>query len=113
VCDQIVSLWNTNRGPFPEVLKLTESRRRKIQARIHADPEFPQKIEAAVSRAKQSPFLCGAGSRGWKADFGWFIANDTNYVAVLEGKYDDGKGSVSRANERTRSNLAAAGLLPN
>jgi hypothetical protein len=111
VCEQIVSRWNAERGPFPEVLKLTEGRRRKIQARIRADAEFPDKLLAAVSKAKQTPFLCGSGERGWKADLDWLIANDTNYVAVLEGKYDGGKGGLTSGEQRTLNNLKAAGFV--
>ena len=35
----------------------------------------------------KTPFLKGVNKRGWKVDFDWLIANDTNYVKVLEGKY--------------------------
>ena len=35
-----------------------------------------------------SDFLCGGGSRGWKADFDWLTA-PTNMQKVLEGKYDN------------------------
>jgi hypothetical protein len=113
VCEQIVSRWNTERGSFPEILKLTEGRRRKIQARIRADAEFPDKLLAAVTKARQTPFLCGSGERGWKADFDWFIANDTNYVAILEGKYDGGKGGSNgkqSASDLAIQNARALGL---
>jgi hypothetical protein len=110
VCDQLVALWNAGRGPLPEVLQLTEKRRQKILARTRRDPLFPEKFEAAIRKAQDTPFLCGAGARGWRADFDWFVANDTNIVAVIEGKYDRGKGGSHNANQRTRDNLQAAGL---
>lgn len=111
VCEQIVASWNEVCSPLPEVLKLSSERRRKLLARIRADAEFSSKLVAAVQRAKQTPFLCGAGERGWKANFDWFIANDTNYVAVLEGKYGDGNGGLTHAQLRTRNNLKAAGFI--
>ena len=111
VCEQIVALWNSERGSFPEVLKLTQGRRRQILARLRSDPEFPKKLSDAVQKAKQTPFLCGAGDRGWKADFDWFVNNDTHCVAVLEGKYDGGKGALTNADQRTRNNLKAAGFV--
>jgi hypothetical protein len=101
VCEQIVASWNEGCNPFPEVLKLSSERRRKLLARIGSDAEFSSKLFAAIQRAKQTPFLCGAGERGWKANFDWFIANDTNYIAVLEGKYDGGKGGMTHAEQRT------------
>jgi hypothetical protein len=42
----------------------------------------------AVKKAQQTPFLRGEGARGWRAGFDWFVANQVNIYAVLEGKYD-------------------------
>jgi hypothetical protein len=41
-----------------------------------------------VRRAAATPFLAGAGTRGWRASFDWLIANDTNLRKVIEGIYD-------------------------
>jgi uncharacterized protein YdaU (DUF1376 family) len=111
VCEQALALWNSERGSLPEVQKLTAERRRKILARAKSDAQFLDRFTSAVLKARETPFLCGTGSSGWKANFDWFIANDTNYVAVLEGKYGDGKGGISHAEQRTIDNLRAAGLL--
>jgi hypothetical protein len=95
VCERLIALWNAERGPLPEVLKLTEGRRKKILARLQSDPEFPQKLLAATRKARKTAFLCGAGDHGWKADLDWLIANDTHYIRVLEGRYEGGKGGGS------------------
>jgi hypothetical protein len=108
VCDQIVSIWNSERGKLPEVLKLTEPRRRKILSRISGDSDFHKTFAAAVQKAAHTPFLCGDGKRGWRASFDWMIENDTNAVSVIEGKYDD-KGGLNDAEEFHRRNLLAAG----
>ena len=113
VCEEIFSLWNAERGSLREVLKLTKGRQAKILARLRSDPEFSQKLSAAIQKARQTPFLCGAGGQGWKAGFDWFIANDTNCIAVLEGKYDGGKGGPSRAEQQTSANISAAALAVN
>jgi len=113
VCEQLFATWNAERDSFPEVLKLTKERRQKILARVRSDSEFPQKFLAAVRKATKTPFLCGAGGQGWKADFDWFIANDTNCVAVLEGKYDGARGGLSHAEQQTGANLVAAGIPVN
>ena len=43
----------------------------------------------------KSKFCCGlVVGKHWKATIDFFIANDTNYVKALEGKYDNEKGSV-------------------
>jgi hypothetical protein len=99
VCSDLLTFWNGNRGTLPEALKLTKNRIAKITARVKADPGFFETFKRALLKARQTPFLCGAGDRGWRANFDWFIANDTNCVAVLEGKYDDAKGDMTRAEE--------------
>jgi hypothetical protein len=110
VCEQLVAFWNDYRGPLPEVSDLTEKRRNTILARVREDPQFPEKFEAAVKKAVGTPFLVGRGDRGWCANFDWFISNDTNVVAVLEGGYDGKpKGGVD-ADTRTNDNIATAGL---
>ena len=113
VCEQLLAFWNENRGPLPEVLKLTRGRRDKILSRMKADPNFSQTFEAAVLKASKTPFCCGTGGRGWKASFDWFFQNDKNAVRVLEGAYDGGKGGINRADQGTSDNLRATGQLPN
>jgi hypothetical protein len=112
VCDELLAFWNANRGPLPEVLKFTQSRRTKLLARMRSDPSFPETFRRAVLKARGTPFCSGAGQRGWKANFDWLIANDTNCLAVLEGKYDGGKGHID-ADRRTHDNLVTARVLPN
>ena len=36
----------------------------------------------------------GSGDRGWRANFDWFVANDTNIRRVLEGCYDTRAGTT-------------------
>jgi len=110
VSANLVSFWNANRGPLPEVLKVTRGRTDKIGSRVQVDPNFPETFKGAVRKVTETPFCCGAGERGWKATFDWLIANDTNCVAVLEGKYDSAKGAIGHAPELERRNLATAGF---
>jgi hypothetical protein len=51
-----------------------------------------------VIKAQETPFLRGEGSKGWRADFDWFISNDRNVVKVLEGKYDHSQRADPRNN---------------
>ena len=48
---------------------------------------FTDNYEKILEIIKTTPFLQGSNDRGWTADFDWLIANDTNYLKVLEGKY--------------------------
>jgi uncharacterized protein YdaU (DUF1376 family) len=123
VCEELVVFWNGNSGVLPEVQKLTKERRAKVATRIKTDPQFPDRFKRAILKAKETPFCTGAGERGWKATFDWFITNDTNCVAVLEGKYDTlpNNGSVKekpvpiaprRRSENFRGDDARPPLLP-
>ncbi len=83
---------------LPGVLVYTKERQRKCQSRCDEFNKSANPQEAfsdwckAIEKAQSTPFLCGAGNRGWKANFDWFIANGTNYLTVLEGYYD-GEGT--------------------
>jgi hypothetical protein len=52
-------------------------------------------FRAAVRQAAATPFLAGEGARGWRANFDWLIANDTNVRKVVEGVYERGPARAS------------------
>jgi hypothetical protein len=67
---------------FPAVMKLTETRKRAIKARLN---DFGlDEIKRAFSLAGQSDFL--KGSSGWQASFDWLM-KPANMTKVLEGNY--------------------------
>lgn len=76
--------------PTPEIY--TKERQGKCSVRIRVDG-FYDRFCKAVALAQESPFLRGDNDRGWKADFDWFIANETNVAKVLEGKYESRKSN--------------------
>ncbi|UCF38978.1 MAG: hypothetical protein JSU96_09130 [Acidobacteriota bacterium] len=108
-----------NTGGFSQPEKLTRSRRDKCLARVRSaqqdkslGKEKQERLEAflsrwgeAITRGLLSDFLTGGGSRGWKASFDWFVANDENYLKVLEGRYDDSR--FGGQTETTRANMEA------
>ena len=67
---------------FPAVMKLTETRKRAIKARLK-DYGLDE-IKRAFSLAGQSDFL--KGSSGWQASFDWLM-KPANMTKVLEGNY--------------------------
>ena len=67
---------------FPAVIKLTETRKRAIKARLK-DYGLDE-IKRAFSLAGQSDFL--KGSFGWQASFDWLM-KPANMTKVLEGNY--------------------------
>jgi hypothetical protein len=46
-------------------------------------------FEVAIEKIGSSNFLLGNNDKGWKVDFDWMIANDTNMIKIIEGKYDE------------------------
>ena len=83
---EVVNFWNSKENLHQA--KLTNSRRAKLKARL-ADKDFSEGYKTAIEKISASKFCTGENDRGWKATFDWLLANDTNYVKVLEGKYDN------------------------
>lgn len=69
------------------VLKLTNKRKEKLKKRL--DELGEDEFIRAFGCIKESDFLQGKNSNGWRVSFDWLIENDTNAVKVLEGKYAD------------------------
>ena len=92
----LVEIYQQNNQSLPEVKALTSERLKKCRLRINQAvrdgclQQYLADFLAAVKKAQQTPFLRGEGARGWRAGFDWFIANNLNIYAVLEGKYDGG-----------------------
>jgi len=82
----LLELWNEKRKTLPKVLTLTEKRSRHAKQRLHERPNLT--FWADVFDLIQTfPFLYGENPRQWRCSFDWIIANDENYVKVLEGRY--------------------------
>jgi hypothetical protein len=74
------------------IRSITSKRKKHVKARW--DNDGLNKIEKwteLFNKVLETPFVCGANDRGWAADFDWLIANDTNFIKVLEGKYGKAK----------------------
>lgn len=63
------------------------------------------KLEEVLLKASKSDFLLGKNDRGWKMDFDWVIANDTNWVKVMEGKYDNKPSPDDQFQEMKRKQM--------
>ena len=79
---EIINIWNEI---FNTKIRITEGRRPKIKKRW-VEWQCMDTVKTIFEKIKSSEFCMGA--TGWKADFDWIIKNDTNWVKVLEGKYD-------------------------
>jgi hypothetical protein len=61
--------------------------RKEFLARRRKNPSF--NMQNIVDAIAEQPFLLGQNDRGWVVSFDWIIANDTNFVKVLEHRYKE------------------------
>ncbi len=92
--EQFLEIYEAGRGALPAAARLTAERRRQCARRLAAGFTAAD-FALAVRRAAQTPFLAGGGERGWRANFDWLIANDTNARRVLEGCYDSNIAGIA------------------
>jgi hypothetical protein len=82
----IKELYHSLCPKMNKVQVLNEQRKGFINARY---AEFGiEKITEVIRKAGESDFLNGKNDKAWKADFEWLM-RPTNFLKVLEGKYDN------------------------
>lgn len=91
----IIDCWNSICTSLPRVTKLNDNRRQKIKCRCDEWGKAPeiwlQTAEEIFGRVQASDFL--KGSNGWTATFDWLFSNGGNCIKVMEGNYDNKRGS--------------------
>lgn len=85
----IRELYNSVCGSYPRLMKMSDRRKKAINARLRAGYTV-EDFKRLFEKAEASTFLRGENGRDWSAKFDWLIA-DTNMPKVLEGNYDDRK----------------------
>jgi hypothetical protein len=53
------------------------------------------KGQEVLARLAASPFLTGRNKNEWRATFDWLCKDDSVWRSILEGKYDDNRGTAS------------------
>ena len=97
----IRELYNSVCGSYPRLVKMSEARKKAINARIRAG-YTREDFRILFEKAEASDFLKGANKRNWRATFDWLIS-DTNMAKVLDGNYDARKEAVKDESEPTNS----------
>lgn len=111
-CDEVVSLWNEICASLPKVMRLSDARREKIKARLKEWGETnPEKMlgnaRSLFLRIERSDFLTGRSGKWKGASFDWIFDSRNNWIKVMEGNYDNVRGSASYATSST--NLLGVG----
>ena len=84
---EITDLYNRICTELPACVKLSESRKKAIRARLSSGYTV-EDFKTLFQKTKESSFLTGGNNRNWIAGFDWLI-RDGNMAKVLEGNYDD------------------------
>ena len=90
VTDELLRYWNSAmEGRVISKLKqITEKRAKFIKIRL--SNFTPEDLFKVIDKAAISDFLNGRiGTRGWIANFDWIFGNESNFIKVLEGRYDN------------------------
>ncbi len=85
--NEMLAAYEAERGSLPPADACSQEVRRQCLRRLAAGLTL-EDFREAVRRAAATPFLAGAGGRGWCASFDWFVANDDNVRKVLAGRYE-------------------------
>lgn len=88
----VLEYWQS-KSELPKVRTMSPERKKKLSDRLKF-AEFKASWKEAIDLIASTPFLLGDNKQGWKADFDWFIANNNNFLKVLEGKYGKAKEKI-------------------
>jgi hypothetical protein len=91
--EDFLNTWNNNCQPLAKVSKLTPIRKLKIKHRFQDNSDLTY-WTGLIKKMASSEF-CRNGK--W-ANFDWLIKNDTNYVKLSEGNYDNARDKPSDIN---------------
>jgi hypothetical protein len=105
--EDVVSAWNAF-APIhglSAVKVLTDKRKSGVRARLQ---EKSFDLPVIYAKIAASDFL--RGLTGWRVDFDFVFCSAHNYVKIMEGKYDNGKGNGSQYRGRERQTVTTDDL---
>lgn len=86
--ESLKNTWNyfAKNYKLPEIKTLTKQRLTKLNLRLKEKFDLIDILKIA----EKSRFLLGDNKDGWKLTFDWLIVNESNYIKILEGNYNNG-----------------------
>lgn len=97
----IRELYNSVCGSYPRLVKMSEARKKAINARMKTGYTLDD-FQTLFEKAEASDFLKGKNKRNWSAKFDWLVS-DSNMAKVLDGNYDARKEAIKDEPEPTNS----------
>jgi len=99
---EIVDLYHQICVSLPRVAKLSEKRKQLLRARWKEYPDL-QFWQELFQRVEASDFLTGRKT-DFRADFEWII-RPTNFIKIIEGRYDNVKNQNSSNDDEIISRI--------
>ena len=114
----VMSWWNMNiaKGHITVVSELTRTRRYKLIERIaewrtkSQGGSLGETLSRIEKQIEASSLLRGDKGR-WVITFDWLIADDTNWVKVLEGNYNDNTNNKNGTGDRYANRRGREGAV--
>jgi hypothetical protein len=99
--DKLLSFFNANRGLLPEVKKMSDVRKKRIQ--LLEKQYGKESILIVIQKTRDSPFLQGDNKENWTASFDW-IFKPANFLKILEDNYGNRENIRSINSQRSDAN---------
>lgn len=99
--NKLLSFFNSNRGLLPEVKKMSDVRKKRIQ--LLEKQYGKESILIVIQKTRDSPFLQGDNKENWTASFDW-IFKPANFLKILEDNYGNRENIRSINSQRTDAN---------
>lgn len=96
---RIVNLYHEICVKLPKVKVLSDERKAKIKLRFKEVGNDYMRIEELFHTVASSDFLNGNNDRAWTADFDWIFQNKTNWVRIMEGRYNNRENAAMSGNK--------------
>ena len=101
--EDVVELYNIICVSLPKVTKITDARRKSIQARLKENQ--PQDFRKVFEKAEASDFLSGRSGKWQMCTFDWIVGSPSHWQRIIEGVYDNRERSRPNAADSLRDKL--------
>ena len=103
--DLVMELFNKTCVSLPKINKLSETRKKKVSLRLAEMGQYEKwevTLKTVFEKSEKSEFLRGENKNGWRATFDWIFENETNWVKIFEGNFDNKqtKNDTNKQNSR-------------
>lgn len=107
IYSEIVERFNSTCTGLSKVIKITDKRKKTINARLKEYKNDKEVIFKVFDIVSKNSFLNGNNNINWEANFDWILKSE-NFVKILEGLYKDTKQPI-QVIEKPKEEFSAFG----